>query len=139
MTNSGNVYIFEEHDRQPRGTRYFFVSEGDRLLIKVVEYRFIGLKEGKHTYNLGFGTYNKEGNLVCDDDISENGDTYKVFNTVLSTIPHFLHNYTGALVMVEGSDSIIPSRKPADPIVKRNVSLLPVKTLIAGSTFIKIS
>jgi hypothetical protein len=119
MTKSKNVYIVEEYDRQPGGTRYFFVSEGDRLLVKVVEYRFIGLKEGKHTYNLGFGTYNQEGNSVCDDDISENGDAYKVFNTVLSTIPHFLHNYTGALVMVEGSDSTISFPETCRPNCKK--------------------
>jgi hypothetical protein len=40
-------------------------NKRDRLLVKVVENRFIGLQEGKHTYNLGFGTYNhQKGNSV---------------------------------------------------------------------------
>ena len=105
MTSSENVYAFEEQGRQPNGTKYYFVSEGERLIVKVVEYRFIGLNQGAHTYNLGFGTYNQDDYTICDDEISANGDTYKVFNTILSTIPYFLHNHPGAMVRVEGSDS----------------------------------
>lgn len=105
MTNSALIYDYEEFDRQPEGTRYYFISNGERQIVKAVVYEYIGLKENRLTYNLGFGTYNHENGEVEDYDISANGDHYKVFNTVLSTIPHFLHNYPGAMVMVEGSDS----------------------------------
>jgi hypothetical protein len=36
--------------------------------------------------------------------MSENGDAYKVFNTVLSTIPIFLEKYSNAGILVRGSD-----------------------------------
>jgi hypothetical protein len=106
MTRSENVYEFEEFERNPAGTNYYFFSEGDRKILKIVQYEYIGIKENRFTYNLGFGTYDVVNNAIQDDDISANGDTYKVFNTVLSTIPHFMVSYPGAMVMVEGSDSV---------------------------------
>jgi len=106
MTSSENVYDFEEQGRQPNGTKYYFVSEGNRLIAKVIDYSFIGIREGRFIYNLGFGTYNQNDNTIIDDDISANGDTYKVFNTVLSTIPHFLNNYSGALSNLEFYDQV---------------------------------
>ncbi|AXY72598.1 hypothetical protein D3H65_00790 [Paraflavitalea soli] len=107
MTNSGNIYEFEEYKREPGGTRYYFLSEGEKQIVKAVQYAYIGLKEGRLTYNLGFGSFDSTKGTVHDDDISDNGDQYKVFNTVLSTVPDFLQNYPGAMVMVQGSDSAI--------------------------------
>ena len=105
MTNSENVYELVELDKQPIiRTRYLFVSEGKRQIVKVVEYEYIGHREDRLAYNLGFGTFNHDNGKVQDDDISDNNDHYKVFNTVLSTIPLFLHNCPEAMVMVEGSD-----------------------------------
>jgi hypothetical protein len=106
MTRSENVYEFEEHGRNLAGTRFYFISNGIKPIVKVVEYKYIGIKQNKFTYNLGFGTYNQDNDTIQDDDISANGDTYKVFNTVLSTIPYFMNNYPEVMVVVEGSDSV---------------------------------
>jgi hypothetical protein len=86
-------------------TRYFFFSEGKRIIAKLVEYDYAGINEGRDTYNLGFGTYNQTTNNRQDYELSSNDDAYLVFNTVLSTIPHFLQSYPEAMVMVKGSDS----------------------------------
>src|SRR4051812_9082002 len=98
MTTSESKYDYEESNREPEGTRYYFMSKGKRQIVKAVEYLYIGIMEGRLTYNLGFGTYNY--GEIEDTDLSANGDQYKVFHTVLSTIPHFLHYYPGALIMV---------------------------------------
>ena len=105
MTTAEFIYDYEESVRLPEGMRYYFISDGERQLVKAIEYKYIDIRENRLTYNLGFGTYSPENNELDDYDISENGDHYKVLNTVLSTIPLFLHNYLGAMVMVEGSDS----------------------------------
>lgn len=120
MTNSENVYELVELDKQPIvRTRYLFVSEGKRRIVKVVEYEYIGHRENRLTYNLGFGTFNHDNGKVQDDDISDNDDHYKVFNTVLSTIPLFLHNYPDAMVMVEGSDSATTYPEACRPNCKK--------------------
>jgi len=105
MTNSGNIYKIEEYSRKAWSTKYFFISEGTKKIIIVVQYAFIGLKAERLVYNLGFGTYDQSREDVYDDDVSGNDDHYKVLNTVLSTVPDFLHNYPGVMVMVKGSDS----------------------------------
>lgn len=60
---------------------------------------------GKKLYNLGFGDYDVETDMVSDDSNSNNGDHYKVFNTVLSTIPNFFYHNPMSMLMVQGSDS----------------------------------
>ncbi|HEY1201345.1 MAG TPA: hypothetical protein VGE79_10210, partial [Niastella sp.] len=105
MTKSENVYVFQEFEKDAAGVKYHFLSKGIRRIVKIVEYEYIGLVGGKRTYNLGFGSYNQIDNKIQDDEISANGDAYKVFNTVLSTIPHFLNYYPDVMIMVGGSDS----------------------------------
>ncbi|WEK38018.1 MAG: hypothetical protein P0Y53_10950 [Candidatus Pseudobacter hemicellulosilyticus] len=105
MTSSENLYLYNELDRSVYGTKYFFVSVGREQLVKVVEYAYVGVKEGRLTYNLGFGTYGATEDKLLDIDLSNNGDAYRVLNTVLSTVPHFLCHYPGAMIMVAGSDS----------------------------------
>jgi len=92
MTTAEFIYDYEESVRLPEGMRYYFISDGERQLVKAIEYKYIDIRENRLTYNLGFGTYSPENNELDDYDISENGDHYKVLNTVLSTIPLFLHN-----------------------------------------------
>ncbi|MBO9566570.1 MAG: hypothetical protein J7621_27600 [Niastella sp.] len=118
MTSSQNIYECNEYQRQPEGVKYLFLSEGHIEIIKVVEYAYIGIKQNRLTYNFGFGTLKEDG-TVQDDDISDNGDTYKVFNTVLSTVPDFLHNYPGAMIMVEGSDSSVAYEEACRPKCKK--------------------
>jgi hypothetical protein len=106
MTTSENKYDFRKIYSHPLGgTRYFFISEGKKPIVKIVEYDYVDLNDGRVTYNLAFGTYNRAIANFEDAEISGNDDHYRVFNTVLSTIPHFLENYPGARVIVKGSDS----------------------------------
>ena len=106
MTTSENIYDFRKLYSQPQmQTRYFFFSEGKKIIAKIVEFDYVGINEGRDTYNLGFGTYNRKTNNREDYEISSNEDAYMVFHTVLSTIPHFLQNYPEAMIMIKGSDS----------------------------------
>lgn len=92
--------------------RFYFISNGSQHIIKVVHYSYaerlqqIQIKEldGKKVYNLGFGDYNLDADDMVDDRITLNGDPYKVFNTVLNTIPVFFQHYPAHLVIVQGSD-----------------------------------
>ena len=59
---------------------------------------------GKQVFNLGFGDYDITTDTLDDKINSNNGDHYRVFNTVLSTIPTFFDAYKGAILMVNGSD-----------------------------------
>lgn len=91
MTTLNYRYDFRKQYSQPQmQTRYIFISEGKRPIVKIVEYDFINLKDGRETYNLAFGSYNRTTGNLEDGEMSGNDDHYKVFNTVLSTIPHFL-------------------------------------------------
>lgn len=56
-------------------------------------------------YNLGFGDYHLEKNTIDDKVNTDNGDVYKVFNTVLHTIPVFFKTFPHSVMMVQGSDS----------------------------------
>ena len=84
---------------------YFFVSRGDCHIIKAVQYSHVLNFDGKKVFNLGFGDYDPVTDSILDEVISNNGDAYKVFNTVLSTIPYFFAVFRDAIVMVSGSDS----------------------------------
>lgn len=87
------------------GMEFFFVSEGECHIIKAVQYIFIMELQGMKVYNLGFGDYDLKTGSIIDDPVSNNGDPYKVFNTVLNTIPHFFSVYPDAFMIVWGSDS----------------------------------
>lgn len=50
---------------------------------------YIGSFQGKELYNLGLGDYNYRARLYSDDIITDNGDPYSVYHTVLATIPCF--------------------------------------------------
>jgi hypothetical protein len=55
--------------------------------------------------NLGFGDYDIESDRLLDAPVSNNGDHYRVFNTVLNTIPNFFSFFPTAIMAVQGSDS----------------------------------
>lgn len=84
---------------------YFFISEGERFVIKVVEFTYIGVFSGESLYNFGFGDLNEESGNIIDDRSTQNGDVVKVFQTVLSTLPLFFLKNPKAIVVVRGSDS----------------------------------
>jgi hypothetical protein len=103
MSNIENVYDLEQ-DKSLNGLKFFFVSKGEQDIIKVVQYSFIQVLNGKSIYNLGFGDYDLENDLIVDNINTNNGDVYKVFNTILSTIPIFFKNYSNDVLMILGSD-----------------------------------
>jgi hypothetical protein len=104
MNTVGTIYDTEENISED-GIQYFFVSKGRNDIFKVVQYLYVQDFLGRKVYNLGFGNYDAENDLIVDDEITNNGDHYRVFNTVLSTIPNFFKTYEDAMMMVQGSDS----------------------------------
>ena len=72
--------------------------------MKAIQYSFVQELNGKNIYNLGFGDYDFESDIIVDDINTNNGDAYKVFKTVLSTIPIFFENYSSNILMIQGSD-----------------------------------
>jgi len=84
---------------------YLFDSTGAKNIVKLVEYRYFKNWKGKRMFNLGFGDYDLINDTVSDSTITDNGDVYKVFNTVLNTIPLFFGNVSNAVVMIQGSDT----------------------------------
>jgi hypothetical protein len=95
--------IREKHKRYE--IKYFFKSEGLKTLVKVVEYSYLSKLNGYSLFNLAFGDYDEQNDQLIDDTISDNGDVYKIFNTVLSTVPLFFKARKGVIIMARGSDS----------------------------------
>ena len=91
-------------EKSETGLKLFFISKGKQKLIKVIHYSFVQELSGKKIYNLGFGDYDLVNDTILDEINTNNGDTYKVFNTVLSTIPLFFENFGNEILMVQGSD-----------------------------------
>lgn len=104
MNNFGSSYnlIEQQSDKE---IQYFFVSRGKRDIIKAIQYILVERLNGVDVFNLGFGDYDLEKGEIVDDVNTNNGDSYKVFNTVLNTIPSFFAIYKNSMLMIEGSDS----------------------------------
>lgn len=98
--NNIPVYDTEQLITQ-KGIRYFFESNGVKSIIKAIDYSPIDFKNGKTIYNLGFGDYDEQNDIIIDDVNSNNGDHY----TVLFSVPLFFHKHPGAVLFVGGSDS----------------------------------
>ena len=83
MTTSENRYDFWKRDSLPFvKTRYFFISEGKRPLVKIVEYDYVDLKDGRVTYNLAFSTYNRATGKLEDVEISSNGKAHSIISLI---------------------------------------------------------
>ena len=104
MGNHENSYDIQEAISETR-IQYVFISEGISDIIKAIQYSYVHDFLGRKLFNLGFGDYDLETDAVADDCTSNNGDHYKVFNTVLSTITMFFSHNPKAMLMVQGSDS----------------------------------
>lgn len=89
----------------PDGLRIYFPSYGIHKAVKVVEFTSVGRYKDTEVFNLGFGDYDGKNDIVNDRIISNNGDSRKVLNTVLSTIPVFFKHHEDKMLMVRGSDS----------------------------------
>jgi hypothetical protein len=83
---------------------YLFESNGEKEIIKLIEYAPVKRFEGRTVYNLGFGDLDEASGTILDGVNSNNGDVYTVFNTVLSTVPLFFADFPNAVIMVGGSD-----------------------------------
>jgi hypothetical protein len=104
MSNPDYAYEVEIDQTAP-GLQFFFISEGQRDIVKTIQYSYVQDLMGRQLYNLGFGDYEPETDSVLDGPISNNGDPFLVFNTVLNTIPAFFQSYPTAIMAVQGSDS----------------------------------
>lgn len=104
MASPTNVYNVVE-ERFPTELRFVFFSIGKRVVTKIIAFVNSHQFEGRDVYNLGFGDYDPTINDVEDQAKTNNGDAYKVFNTVLSTVPLFFEMFPNAILMVQGSDS----------------------------------
>jgi len=98
-------YLITKGHHTEVGVKYYFVSNGRSDIIKSIDYSYSSNFENKKIYNLAFGDYNAKTDGISDDVNTENGDVYKVFNTVLSTIPLFFQSYPNSMMIVKGSDS----------------------------------
>jgi hypothetical protein len=87
------------------GISFFFLSEGKKDVFKNIEYSYVLDHQGKKVFNLAFGDYSFKTGTFYDEPITNNGDPYKVYHTVLATIPHFFRTFEDALLMIRGSDS----------------------------------
>src|SRR5688572_18983825 len=87
--------------------KFHFESLGSGILSKVIEFTPLTTwMMGRPVYNLGFGDDDPDEAEFIDTVISNNGDVYRVFNTVLSTIPLFFEQHPGAAIQVRGSDGV---------------------------------
>lgn len=97
-------YEFEEDVTDSR-TNFFFVSQGKKDVVKAVEYRYLADFDDKRVYNLAFGDFEIEKDSLDDSINTDNGDVYKVFQTVLNTAVFFLDSNPNSMILVQGSDS----------------------------------
>ena len=84
---------------------YPFVTKGIENTLKIVEYSFVIKIFNQLIFNLGFGNYDPLSGRIDDETVSNNGDVYWIFNTVLSTIEAFLTAYPKIVISIRGSDS----------------------------------
>jgi hypothetical protein len=104
MASLSDSYNVEEI-KLAAGYKFMFSSIGQKIIVKAVQYTYIHRFEDRNVYNLGFGDYDPSSLYVTDQTTSNNGDQYKVFRTVLSTVPIFFEYFPYAIISVQGSDS----------------------------------
>jgi hypothetical protein len=106
MNNIEHRYIVQEVSENQILT-YFFVSHGKNEkedVFKVIQYAFVQEFNDKPVFNLGLGDLDMETGGINDVSMTGNGDVYRIFNTVLSTIPQFYEKYPNDVILVQGSD-----------------------------------
>jgi hypothetical protein len=105
MNNFQDVYHTHEYQVASDLLQFYFVSKGDKDIVKVVQYQYVKDFDGRPLFNLGFGDYDMETGTVSDEEVSNNKDHYKVFHTVLNTVPRLFDAYRDIILMAQGSDS----------------------------------
>lgn len=101
-----DIDIYESDFSSENGiSQFIFESSGKGNIYKAVQYSpFSTDIDGPILYNLGFGDYDSETKTISDSINSNNGDMWKVFNTVLTTIPIFFEMNPDAPLYIQGSD-----------------------------------
>lgn len=84
---------------------YTFLSIGHKKILKAIEFSLAGEFLEHPVFNLGFGNYSTSKDAIADNIVSNNGDAFAVFNTVLHTAKSFLKNNPEVIIMIRGSDS----------------------------------
>jgi hypothetical protein len=105
MNNFQNVYDTHEYHDEKDLLQFYFVSKGDKDIVKVVQYQYVKDFDGRPLFNLGFDDYEMESGVVSDEEVSNNKDHYKVLHTVLNTVPRFFDACGDIILMAQGSDS----------------------------------
>lgn len=107
------------------GLQYLFESiSKTKNIYKIIDYTAVDdynkdvIKVDK-IYNLGFTDLDEEFQPCHDATISDNGDSYKVFYTILNTIPNFFDKYPNYAIVVLGSDSNEDFPDTCFPICKK--------------------
>lgn len=78
-----------------------FYSEGPKGRIrKAVAYQGTDVEK---VYNLAFGDFDEEKQIIDDLSVTNNGDSRKVLATVASTIYAFAEQHPGAWILATGS------------------------------------
>lgn len=103
--NNSTTYPTTAAPERTEVQRFFFESLGHQTITKAVEYTQVATLEGRRVFNLGFGDYDPATGDVLDSVNSNNGDVYKVFNTVLDTVLRFYKSNSTGIIFVQGSDS----------------------------------
>jgi hypothetical protein len=106
MSNINHRYVVAE-TLDSQSTNYLFFSEGlngRKDVLKIIQYAYLRNYNNKSIFNLGFGDFNMNTWEINDESMTDNGDVYKIFNTVLSTMPQFFGKYPEAAVLIRGSD-----------------------------------
>jgi hypothetical protein len=94
----------DRYDFQTSDTalRYLFTSEGPKgSVTKVVQFRLID--QENNVYNLAFGDWSTETNIIDDFAVTNNNDRDKVLATLASIVLHFSNQFPLALVFAQGS------------------------------------
>jgi len=105
MNDFQDIYDISQSQQGIDSLRYYFVSKGEKDIIKIIQYQYVKQFNGYPLFNLGFGDYDLETENLSDKEISNNKDHYKVLHTILDTIPRFFDIYGDVMLMVQGSDS----------------------------------
>jgi len=85
----------------PDRLQFEFTSEGPKgEIVKRIEYSHLA---DLGVWNLGFGDYDPDSDMVSDQTISDNGDGRKVLATVVRSLEEFLTVRPDAIVFFTGS------------------------------------
>lgn len=110
--------------REENKIKYLFESINQYTssqTVKAIEYSNLDATHNSLLiFNLGFGDYDIKTNSFDDSSLTANGDTYKIFNTVLSTVPAFFETFPDSALFISGSDSTDEFEKKCKQNCTRN-------------------